>query len=98
MKEKKKEESQKKLELLNIVKMDINQTLLLKQQLRQHVQLLTQHYLQTYGHPVLHYLASELKLRLVSILYSILPYLTDNTVRCYFYYDHYIVKHQYVQL
>ncbi|XP_075217363.1 GON-4-like protein isoform X2 [Lycorma delicatula] len=67
MEETKKEESKKKTELLSLVTLDMNQTLLLKQQLRQHVQLLTQHYLQTYGHPVLHYLSLELKRHLIEL-------------------------------
>lgn len=42
-------------------KFNLNQKLLLQQQLRQHVQLTTQHFLQTFHHPVLDYLSHPLK-------------------------------------
>lgn len=43
------------------------QECLLSQQMRQHVQLLTQHFLQTYKHPNLCDLASNFKQNLVSL-------------------------------
>lgn len=43
------------------------QKLLLAQQMRQHVQLMTQHFLQTYKHPVYHYYSGVCRAMLVRV-------------------------------
>ena len=52
--------------------MALEQRLLLEQQMRKHVQLTTQHFLQTYAHPELWRMAGEFKNILVSTRYSCL--------------------------
>ncbi|KAJ9573919.1 hypothetical protein L9F63_008718, partial [Diploptera punctata] len=50
-----------------LFKLPSEQRLLLEQQMRKHVQLTTQHFLQTFGHPELWYMAGEFKNILVSL-------------------------------
>ncbi|PSN41136.1 hypothetical protein C0J52_05206, partial [Blattella germanica] len=49
------------------LELSVEQRLLLNQQMRKHVQLSTQHFLQTYGHPKLSHFAGEFKSILVSL-------------------------------
>lgn len=55
--------------LEEVLHLSLEQRLLLEQQMRKHVQLTTQHFLQTYAHPQLWQMAGEFKSILVSLKY-----------------------------
>nr|CAH7758945.1 unnamed protein product [Callosobruchus chinensis] len=61
------------------VDMNINQVVLLQQQMRQHVQLLTQNFILAYHNPEFHYYSSQLKEYLLNLLL-----LCDNKERSMF--------------
>lgn len=61
------------------VELTYGQRLLLSQQMRQHVQLLTQHFLLTYKHPTLGHLAPKCKSNLIT-----LKYLATNEISAFY--------------
>uniref|UniRef100_A0A1B6CB21 GON-4-like protein n=1 Tax=Clastoptera arizonana TaxID=38151 RepID=A0A1B6CB21_9HEMI len=64
--------SKEGIDFKTILSFTPEQQLLLSQQMRQHIQLLTQHFLQTYNHPILHRFSSKCKESLVSYWFFII--------------------------